>query len=240
AATHRAHDPVPYGDVIDSMIGGDDFAGAFEPEDGARLASRAMRMAGPHAEIGTVEAARPDPHQDLVGAGDRHVDLANLEAVLAHKRCLHDRSGRPHHYPAATRLAWPGAGAFGAEDEAADFEQLPAVFRPVGPEALRGARQGDRDRFIADDASHRDAGHTGHALAIDPGVAVAAGLGNAGAQAVLVDRGGFGKAAQLVTLEQAHRFFLGQDRKQGVAEGREVHGDPGTDALDVSQRIAAL
>ena len=59
-----------------------DFAHAFEAEDRARAADRAMLMAGEHKKIGTVERCGLNAHANFVSAGRRDFDGADPGPIL--------------------------------------------------------------------------------------------------------------------------------------------------------------
>ena len=78
----RTHDAVTHCKARSALPEALDFAHAFEAEDRARAADRAMLMAGEHKKIGTVERCGLNAHANFVGAGRRGFDSADPGPIL--------------------------------------------------------------------------------------------------------------------------------------------------------------
>jgi hypothetical protein len=90
AAGRRAHHPVARLEVLDLAAHRLDLAGAFQADDGARPAGRAVAIAGRDREVGAVERRRAHLDQDLVGLGLGLGDIADLDAFFGDNGCFHD------------------------------------------------------------------------------------------------------------------------------------------------------
>jgi hypothetical protein len=78
----RTHDAVADCKTGHALPKAFDFARAFEAQDRARAADRAMLMAGEHQKIGTVERGGLHAHANFARAGRRGFDDADSGPVL--------------------------------------------------------------------------------------------------------------------------------------------------------------
>ncbi len=89
-----AHDPVANGQAAFGFgfcAHIRDLADEFQADNGASTTRPAMRHAGGHHQVGAVQAAGADTHQNLIrfGGGGRHV--LNLDAIVGDDDGFHGR-----------------------------------------------------------------------------------------------------------------------------------------------------
>ena len=89
AAGGRAHHAIARLEVLDVAAHRLDLAGAFQADDGAGAAHRAVAVARRDREVGAVERGRAHLDQDLVRLGHGLGDVADLDAIFSDHGCFH-------------------------------------------------------------------------------------------------------------------------------------------------------
>ena len=156
AAGGRAHHAIARLEVLHVAADRLDLAGAFQADDRAGAAHRAVAMAGGDREVGAVERRRPHLDQDLVRLGHGLGDVAELDALLADDGCFHSSSVGRHCLHASAICAISASalpsGVNSAVAEGRGVSAVPAIsaselpIRTCGP-PWTDAPESCRDQF---------------------------------------------------------------------------------------------